>query len=233
VLEHMLTTETEAQTMLAKVSSWLAPPADPQVVAFTADCGILAAAVHMLRRFSSEPLVAALACTLVTRLGQAENVSAQVKTDAVEQTGNFMALHPGHGGVQNVGLLLLCEFLKNNGIARHAVSLGVVSWVLRAMSATMGREVQYNGCMVLRTLAHGGRAPRAGLHDAMKRIQDAVMRAKASYQTDTALSVAADEVLALVTPRFKEVLCWHWQSGWCRLGPRCTYAHGPQDLRNM
>jgi hypothetical protein len=49
---------------------------------------------------------------------------------------------------------------------------------------------------------------------------------------DEALCEVADDLLNVVTPRFKEVLCWHWQSGWCRLGPRCTYAHGVSDLRS-
>eukprot|EP00435_Cladocopium_sp_Y103_P070482 s676_g35.t1 len=32
-------------------------------------------------------------------------------------------------------------------------------------------------------------------------------------------------------PKFRTVLCWHWQHGECPFGADCTYAHGPQELR--
>ena len=35
----------------------------------------------------------------------------------------------------------------------------------------------------------------------------------------------------LIFLNFQEVPCWHWQSGWCKMGPKCTYAHGTEDLR--
>jgi len=136
-----------------------------------------------------------------------------------------MDRHPTHGGVQNVCLLMLCVLLKDSTAARQAVTLGTVSRVLRAMEAIAGREVQFNGLSALRLLTDNGRAPRAGL-------QDAALRAKVAHANDNPISAVANDVLALVTPRFKEVLCWHWQSGWCKLGPRCTYAHGPTDLRS-
>jgi len=30
---------------------------------------------------------------------------------------------------------------------------------------------------------------------------------------------------------YKVVLCHYFESGWCRNGDRCTYAHGPEELR--
>eukprot|EP00913_Durusdinium_trenchii_P021909 g20587.t1 len=62
-------------------------------------------------------------------------------------------------------------------------------------------------------------------------IQEAGLQAKVHHQSDGALCQAADDTLAFVIPRFKEVPCWHWQSGWCKMGPKCTYAHGSEDLR--
>jgi len=32
-------------------------------------------------------------------------------------------------------------------------------------------------------------------------------------------------------PKFRTVLCRHWQRGECPFGADCTYAHGPQELR--
>ena len=32
-------------------------------------------------------------------------------------------------------------------------------------------------------------------------------------------------------PKFRTVLCWHWQHGECPFGADCTYAHGPHELR--
>merc|ERR1712087_715912 len=93
------------------------------------------------------------------------------------------------------------------------------------MEISAGREVQYNGLRVLRLLTDNRRAPHAGL-------QEAAMRAKVAHPNDDDICLISNDVLALVTPRFKEVLCWHWQSGWCKLGPRCSYAHGPSDLRD-
>jgi hypothetical protein len=147
-----------------------------------------------------------------------------------------MDRYPGHGGIQNVCLLVMSVLLKDHAAARQALSLGAVARVLKAMETTEGREVQFNGLTALRLLTDTGRGPRGGLHDAAARakedVQEAAMRSKATFQNDESVQKAANDVLALVTPRFKEVLCWHWQSGWCKLGPRCTYAHGPNDLRS-
>lgn len=212
VLENPTIGRVEAEAVLQKIATWLLPSADRQVV-------------RALRKFRNEPLVAALCCVVIMRSsGNTEAASVHLRAGALEEIGLFMDRHPLHGGVQNVCLLALCSLMKDGTVARQAVTLGAVARVLRAMEATAGREVQYNGLAALRLLTDNGRAPRAGL-------QEAAMRAKVAHQNDNALCTIANEVLALVTPRFKEVLCWHWQSGWCKLGPRCTYAHGPADLR--
>jgi len=225
VLEHPAASRLEVEVALARLVSWLAPPAEAKALALVAASSLPMAVINAIRRFRNEPPAAALACVVVVRCsGSSEGAAAHVRAGAMQEVGGLMDSHPSHGGVQNVCLLLLCALMKDGGAARQAVSLGAVGRVLRAMEATAGREVQYNGCVALRLLADGGRAPRVGL-------QEAVMRAKVAHQSDDAISGVANDVLAIVTPRFKEVLCWHWQSGWCKLGPRCTYAHGPEDLR--
>jgi len=224
VLESPGIERTDAEVALSKVNSWLGSTPDRQVLSQVAGSSVPAAVVRAIKKFKNEPLAAALCCVAIVRSsGSLEAAVAHLKVGALEEVGGLMDRHPHHGGVQNVCLLVLVSLLKDSVAARQAVTLGAVSRVLRAMEATAGREVQFNGLAVLRHLIGDGRAPRAGL-------QDAAMRAKVAHQNDNVVCTMANDVLALVTPRFKEVLCWHWQSGWCKLGPRCTYAHGPTDL---
>lgn len=225
-LEHPNSTRNDAENVLAKLSSWVAPPADRQVLSQIANSMVPGCVVRAIRKLRNETLAAALCCVVLVRAsGSSEGASAFLRAGALEEIGGLMDRHPTHGGIQNVCLLALCVLLKDSGAARQAVTLGAVTRVLRALEATNGREVQFNGLSALRLLTDNGRAPRAGL-------QESAMRAKVAHQNDTTICAVANDVLALVTPRFKEVLCWHWQSGWCKLGPRCTYAHGPSDLRN-
>jgi len=226
VLESPGIARADAEIALSKISSWLGPSSDRQVLTQVINSAVPAAVVRAVRKFKNEPLAAALCCVVIVRsTGSLEAAVAHLRVGALEEIGGLMDRHPHHGGVQNVCLLALYSLLKDSIAARQAVTLGAVSRVLRAMEATAGREVQNNGLAVLRLLIGEGRAPRAGL-------QEAAMRAKVAHQNDNTVCAMANEVLALVTPRFKEVLCWHWQSGWCKLGPRCTYAHGPADLRS-
>uniref|UniRef100_A0A7S0AG82 C3H1-type domain-containing protein n=1 Tax=Pyrodinium bahamense TaxID=73915 RepID=A0A7S0AG82_9DINO len=225
VLEHPTGRREETEAILAKLSEWLATPATQEVLSQIAASAIPGSVARAIRKFRNEPPSAALACLVAVRSsGSAESTAAYIRAGAVEEVYAFMDRHPHHGGVQNVSLLCLGILLKDSSAARLAVGTGAVSRVLRAMGATVGREVQYNGLVVLRLLTDSGRTPRSG-------VQEVAMRAKVSHSSDTALCSVANDVLAVVTPRFKEVLCWHWQSGWCKLGPRCTYAHGASDLR--
>lgn len=225
ILDNSSTARADVEAALSKVSSWLTSSPERQVLTQFASSSLPAAVVRAIRKFRNETLVAALCCVVLVRsAGSAEVAAAHLRAGALEEIGCLMDKHPCHGGVQNVCLLALCGLLKDGVAARQAVTLGSVARVLRAMEATAGREVQYNGLSALRLLTGEGRAPRAGL-------LEAAMRAKVAHQNDNIVVTVANEVLALVTPRFKEVLCWHWQSGWCKLGPRCTYAHGPTDLR--
>jgi len=225
VLEGQAAGRGDAERALSKLVSLLSASADRQVLPQLAGSALPGAVVRSMRKFRSEPPAGAQCCVAIVRsAGSPECSAAYVRAGALEEVGAFMDQHQGHGGVQNVCLLALAGLLKDSSAARQAVSLGTVSRVLQAMEATTGREVQYNALSLLRLLTENGRAQRAGL-------QEAALRAKVAHQNDTALCKVANDVLALVTPRFKEVLCWHWQSGWCKLGPRCTYAHGPGDLR--
>lgn len=226
VLDAAASSRSQCEVVLAKLNNWLGPPSDPQVLSQFASSAVPGAVVRVIRKFRNEPLAAALCCvTLVRSSGCSECASIYLRAGALEEVGGLMDRHPNHGGIQNVGLLVLCGLVKDSVAARQAVSLGATARVLRAMEAIAGREVQFNGLSALRLLTEQGRAQRAGL-------QEAALRAKVAHQSDSTVGTVADDVLALVTPRFKEVLCWHWQSGWCKLGPRCTYAHGPADLRS-
>eukprot|EP00747_Dinoflagellata_sp_TGD_P065583 gnl/TRDRNA2_/TRDRNA2_154416_c0_seq3.p1 gnl/TRDRNA2_/TRDRNA2_154416_c0~~gnl/TRDRNA2_/TRDRNA2_154416_c0_seq3.p1 ORF type:complete len:322 (-),score=48.44 gnl/TRDRNA2_/TRDRNA2_154416_c0_seq3:139-1104(-) len=222
VLEHPSVGREQAETVLAKIISWLSPPVQPQIHGALVSSRVLVALVQSFKKWRDDPPVVALACVATARANMASTALAQA--GVLEEIGLLMDRHPHHGGVQNVCLLSLCELGKDIGIARHSVSLGMVARILRAMETSTGREVQNNGCVVLRLLAESGHAPRTG-------IQEAAFQAKASYSNDSNLCSNANDLLAIVTPRFKEVLCWHWRSGWCRMGPRCSYAHGPEDLR--
>lgn len=223
-LEHPRLGPREAEQLLTRVKAFLSAPASPQLHSVLASSGLPTGVVQVLRKFREDPPVAALACgALRAAAAHTEGPPFLARAGAIGELCELMDRHPGHGGVQNIALLPLLELSRDAMVARQAVTCGCVPRVLRAMEATAGREVQFNGCVVLRLLADQGRAPRTGL-------QEAALRAKVAHQADSALCVAANDVLALVTPRFKAVLCWHWQSGRCRLGPRCTYAHGPSEL---
>jgi len=225
-LEIAASSRSQCEVVLAKLNTWLGPPTDTQVLAQFAASAVPGAVVRVIRKFRNEPLAAALCCVVIVRSsGCSECASTYLRAGALEEVGGLMDRHQNHGGIQNVGLLVLCGLVKDSVAARQAVSLGATARVLRSMEATAGREVQFNGLSALRLLTEQGRAQRAGL-------QEAALRAKVAHQSDSTVCTVADDVLALVTPRFKEVLCWHWQSGWCKLGPRCTYAHGPADLRS-
>lgn len=237
VLEHPETSRKEAEAVLTKLSSWLEPPSASKALALLLSSGMPMVVVQTMRKFRNEPPVAALACIHVVRSsrGSAENAAAHVRAGAIEEIMEVMDRHPAHGGIQNVSLLLLSELMKDSAVARQAVAQGAVSRVLRALESTAGREVQYNGCTALRLLVDHGRVVRMLQEESGREvrtgIQEAAMKAKEEHEGDETLCALANDVLSLVTPRFKEVLCWHWQNGWCRLGARCTYAHGPEELR--
>eukprot|EP00928_Gymnodinium_smaydae_P017139 TRINITY_DN16545_c0_g2_i1.p1 TRINITY_DN16545_c0_g2~~TRINITY_DN16545_c0_g2_i1.p1 ORF type:complete len:299 (+),score=57.19 TRINITY_DN16545_c0_g2_i1:156-1052(+) len=224
VLDFPSCSQLEAERVMTRLVEWLAPPQSPEVVNMAVNGGIPQLMARTMKRWRSEPPTVALACMVCARAsGCPEGATAHIRAGALEEVTLLMDRHVNHGGIQNVCLRTLAVLLKDAQGPRQAVSLGLVSRVLRAMDTTNGREVQYNGLSALRLLAENGRAPRAG-------VQDAAMRAKVSHQGDDGLLDVANDVLCLVTPRFKEVICWHWQSGWCKLGPKCTYAHGPADL---
>mmetsp|Transcript_66821 Transcript_66821/g.139534 ORF Transcript_66821/g.139534 Transcript_66821/m.139534 type:complete len:317 (+) Transcript_66821:125-1075(+) len=225
VLDSDNSNRVECECVLAKINQWLQPSVNRQALPQIANSALPSAVVKSLRKFRSEPPTAAACCVVLNRsAGSTTSAQAYLRVGALEEVGELMDAHPAHGGIQNVTLLVLCCLMKDSGVARQAVQIGMVPKVLRAMEATSGREVQFNGLNAIRLLIESGRAQRTGL-------QETALRAKVAHQNDDTVSTAADEVLAIVTPRFKEVLCWHWQSGWCKLGPRCTYAHGPDDLR--
>lgn len=235
-LQHPQIMREEVEAVLVSMASWLIPPVPVQDLLLVANSGAPAAVVRTIGQFAEEPPCAALACVVATRCsGSPEGAAAHVRAGAIDEVASFMDMHPFHGGVQNVCLLALTGFLKDAVITRQAVNNGTVTRVLKAMEVTSGREVQFNGLAALRLLVDNTRHPRMVLQDNPRApragLQEAAMRAKVAHQSDNAVCNAANDVLALVTPRFKEVLCWHWQSGWCKLGPRCTYAHGPTDLR--
>lgn len=228
VLDHPRPGSEEVETVLRKLWSWLdpdAPGGNAKMLVLFQSSGLPRAVLHQIHEFRNEPPVASLGCYLLQRsLCNSETASICMRAGVLEEVVALMDLHPAHGGVQNICLRLLVDLMKHGNVARQAVVAGVLPRVLKSLEGSTGREVQYNGCVALRFLADGGRAPRAGL-------QDVAMQAKVAHENDMALCVVANDVLGIVTPRFKEVLCWHFQSGWCCLGPRCSYAHGPEDLR--
>jgi len=234
VLDHPAADRSEVEAVLSKLGVWISSSVTPQVLAQFVAVGVPSAIVRSMRKLRGDPPAAALACVVLVRYfgsshcehngGCGRGAMSQLQAGAIEEVIMLMDRHPSHGGIQNVCLLLFGVLLRDGSAARHAVNGGAVAKVIRAMEATAGREVQYNGLAALRLLTDTGRAARPGL-------QEVALRAKAAHEGDSGVCSAADEVLALVTPRFKEVMCWHWESGWCKLGPRCTYAHGPADLR--
>lgn len=236
VLDSPQSGRPEVEAVLTKVLSYLSPPVSAQSIQLVTNSPLPGALVRTMRKHNSEAPCVALACVVATRAsGIAEGAGAHFRAGALDEVLNLMDLHPNHGGIQNVCLLLLCALLKDGNTIRQAVQADAAQRVLRAMDVSTGREVQYNALSALRLLADTGRHPRAMVQDSVKMprqpLSESALKAKVAHQSDNAVCNAANDVLALVTPRFKEVLCWHWQSGWCKLGPRCTYAHGPSDLR--
>jgi hypothetical protein len=243
VLDNSGATRKEIEPVLKKLCAWISedsPSYTPQAFSLFQASQVHSSVVRTMRRYRDLAPVAAAACVLAARSSRSsvETTNTYIRAGVLEEILAIMDAHPTHGGIQNVTLLLLADLMKDSRLSEHAkhtsrwedssfarqaVSAGAITRVLRGLESTNGRQVQYNGCVVLRLLLDNGRAPRAGL-------QEVAMRAKAAHQNDEELCAVADDVLSLVTPRFKEVLCWHYQSGWCRLGPRCTYAHGPEEL---
>eukprot|EP00440_Ansanella_granifera_P007039 gb/GFBE01007626.1/.p1 GENE.gb/GFBE01007626.1/~~gb/GFBE01007626.1/.p1 ORF type:complete len:413 (+),score=94.30 gb/GFBE01007626.1/:1-1239(+) len=235
-IDNSQASKAEVEGILSKLVKLIPQPVAQQVTTTLAGSPLPGALVRTIKRFHDEASCASLACVVAVRsAGSVEGASAQIRAGALDEVNYLMESHAQHGGVQNVCLLLLAALLKDTAVARQAVASGSVNRVLSAMELTTGREVQYNGLSALRLLLDSGRSNRAFLQDNPKapraNLQEAALRAKVAHQSDNAVCNAANDVLALVTPRFKEVLCWHWQSGWCKLGPRCTYAHGQSDLR--
>jgi len=235
-IEHQQATQQEVEAVLSKLCSLITLPVSPQVSQMLANSALPSAVVRTIRRYQNEAPCAALACVVAVKsTGSTEGAASHIRAGALDEVNNLMDAHPSHGGVQNVSLLMLAGLVKDNAAARTAVASGSVNRVLKAMELTTGREVQSNGLAALRLLLDSGRNNRAFLQDNPRapraNLQEAALRAKVSHQSDNSVCSSANDVLALVTPRFKEVMCWHWQSGWCKLGPRCTYAHGGTDLR--
>ncbi|OLQ10410.1 hypothetical protein AK812_SmicGene5898 [Symbiodinium microadriaticum] len=168
------------------------------------------------------PIASAAAGAASRVASNAEATQSFLRAGCLDEALAFMERHSNHGGA-------------GAGVVRQAVAAGAVVRVVASMGLTSGRAVQLNGLQVLQLLMDGSRHSRPFLQDNPKApraaVQEAALQAKVVYQADEMVCKAADELLALVTPRFKEVLCWHWQSGWCKLGPKCTYAHGHEDLR--
>lgn len=233
-LEHTLISRQEVEAVLGRLLGWLCEDAQndmsgkskSKAPTMFMEAGLPIAIVRVMRKFRDETPVVALACLVMhwAAQGNPDTAYACVRAGGLDEMLTLMDQHKSHGGIQNVCLLVLGDLLKDNSVARQAVSLGFLSRVVHALEKSSGREVQYNGCNAVKLLADLGRAPRAGL-------QEVLMQAKAHHEHDVMLTTMADDALSVVTPRFKEVLCWHFQSGWCRLGPRCTYAHGHDDLR--
>lgn len=235
-VENAQASRAEVEAVLSKLVALLQPPVAAQATQLIASSPLPGAVVRTIKRFQDAPPCASMACVVAARSsGSTESATAHIRAGALDEVNSLMDRHASHGGVQNVSLLMLTGLMKDHNGARQAVASGTVNRILSAMELTSGREVQYNGCLALRLLLDSGRNSRAFLQDNPRapraNIQEAALRAKVNHQSDNAVCNAANEVLALVTPRFKEVLCWHWQSGWCKLGPRCTYAHGQSDLR--
>eukprot|EP00747_Dinoflagellata_sp_TGD_P209799 gnl/TRDRNA2_/TRDRNA2_83170_c0_seq1.p1 gnl/TRDRNA2_/TRDRNA2_83170_c0~~gnl/TRDRNA2_/TRDRNA2_83170_c0_seq1.p1 ORF type:complete len:327 (+),score=39.60 gnl/TRDRNA2_/TRDRNA2_83170_c0_seq1:53-1033(+) len=228
VLEHPNVERDQAEVVLAKLNDWFVPPISQQTRAAVSGGShrLLSAIIQCLRKFREQPPTAALGCLVASRAATCpEYAQSLAQANALEELRALMDRHQAHGGIQNVCLLVLRHMSEDTYIAAHAVSLGLVPRVLRAMEASTGREVQFNGCgAAVRLLSDNGYAPRSGL-------QEAAFRAKEVHENDQALHAVANDLLSLVIPRFKDVLCWHWRSGWCRMGARCTYAHGPSDMR--
>lgn len=226
VLDNPEARRVECEAVLARLGAWLAPPTPSQAQAYCAAVGLPGCLVRTMGAFRSTPPVAAAACVAALRSsGIPEGLGALVRARVLEELASLMDEHPTHGGVQNVCMHLINSMARDASVARQAVSLGYVPRIVRAMEATPGRGVQLYGAKALLLLKDGCRG-QGGVG-----LAETAMRAKEAHEDDAEVCNVANDLLAIVTPRFKVVLCWHWQGGWCRHGPRCTYAHGPAELR--
>lgn len=235
-MDNLQASRAEVEAVLSKLVALLQVPVSAQATQLIASSPLPGSVVRTIKQFQDAPPCVSMACVVAARSsGSMESATAYIRAGALDEVNSLMDRHASHGGVQNVSLLMLTGLMKDHTVARQAVAGGTVNRILNAMELTSGREVQYNGLLALRLLLDSGRNSRAFLQDNPRapraNLQEAALRAKVNHQSDNAVCNASNDVLALVTPRFKEVLCWHWQSGWCKLGPRCTYAHGQSDLR--
>lgn len=230
ILENSSSDQRQVERALNLIVTWLSPtaPQSKEALGMAIQAGIAYSVMCATRKYAQDAPGVALACNAITRIagGSSEGSSACLRVGALDGVLQVMDLQEGHGGVLNVAMIALLPLLKDISAARQAVSLGASQRIISAMETSDGREIQFNGLKVLKVLADSGRAPRMGF-------QEAALHAKVIHQNDPKVTTAADDLLTIVTPRFKEVLCWHWQSGWCKLGPRCTYAHGSSDLRGQ
>mmetsp|Transcript_2952 Transcript_2952/g.5093 ORF Transcript_2952/g.5093 Transcript_2952/m.5093 type:complete len:353 (+) Transcript_2952:63-1121(+) len=235
VLENPETEESDMEEVLSKLRTLLTP-LSPEAASLLAASKLPSTLVNLMKQYQEQIPIAATAAAVAGRLsGSPEATSALLRAGALDEVLAVMESHSNHGGMQNVCVLLLAGLLKDAGVIRQAVAAGAVVRVVASMGLTSGRALQLNGLKALQLLMDSSRHSRPFLQDNPKApraaVQEAALQAKVVYQADEQVCKAADELLALVTPRFKEVLCWHWQSGWCKLGPKCTYAHGHEDLR--
>eukprot|EP00929_Paragymnodinium_shiwhaense_P010228 TRINITY_DN11477_c0_g1_i1.p1 TRINITY_DN11477_c0_g1~~TRINITY_DN11477_c0_g1_i1.p1 ORF type:complete len:339 (-),score=74.73 TRINITY_DN11477_c0_g1_i1:156-1172(-) len=230
ILENASSDQRQVERALNLVVTWLSPthPQHKEALGMAIQAAVAYSVMCAARKYAQDAPSVALACNAIARLagGSSEGASSCLRFSALDGVLQVMDLQEGHGGVLNVAMVALLPLLKDISAARQAVNLGAAQRILSAMECSDGREIQYNGLRVLKVLADSGRAPRMGF-------QEASLHAKVVHQNDPKVTTAADDLLTIVTPRFKEVLCWHWQSGWCKLGPRCTYAHGAGDLRGQ
>lgn len=244
VLEHPLCRRQEVERVLNKLQHWFLMAEQEKkksanewdddwhpLQSVLANNRLIEALSRTLRRFSPDPQVVALVCTIMARAmsfcGGAV-ASGFLQAGALDDICQIMENHKTHGGLQNVCSWTLLELVKHGSIsaARQAVAKGAVDKILDAMEQfTMSRQLQYYGCEALRILSDRGRCAENGL-------REAAVRAKVAFPADVQLTASADEVLWLVVPRFKAALCWHWQGGHCAQGVQCTYAHGVEEIRS-
>lgn len=220
VVELISCSEATAKNIkdgLLKFNSLLITSApSPQLLETLAETDFPRSMVQQIQWHQDHPPVVGLALQILARCA-----------GAAEKASSFYL----RAGALEAALLVM-----DSASARQAVSNGAVDRVLAALALCLkGREVQYSGLVALRYMLEAGYPNRwqDSLKTVRANIQEATLQAKVTHQSDEGIHKVADQVLALVMPRFKEVLCWHFQSGWCRLGPKCTYAHGLEELRSV
>ncbi|CAE8648585.1 unnamed protein product, partial [Polarella glacialis] len=161
-IEHQQATQQEVEAVLSKLCSLITLPVSPQVSQMLANSALPSAVVRTIRRYQNEAPCAALACVVAVKsTGSTEGAASHIRAGALDEVNNLMDVHPSHGGVQNVSLLMLAGLVKDNAAARTAVASGSVNRVLKAMELTTGREVQSNGLAALRLLLGQRGATRA------------------------------------------------------------------------